>query len=114
MIDDELVYVGGSLEIDMEGLTPNQVYPVHRDLFTPETFIWSVKTFKKILLIDINGNPTGKTAYFRQVGPRDQVLPHSNNTVQTSITSGCLHEWVEYIGFNDYFIYCKKCDEKKK
>ncbi len=29
-------------------------------------------------------------------------------------TKACYHEWTEYIGLNEVFTYCKKCDAKKE
>ncbi len=26
----------------------------------------------------------------------------------------CRHDWVEYVGLNEVFTYCKKCDAKKE
>lgn len=34
-------------------------------------------------------------------------------TIGDVSVSDCSHVWAEYFGFNDSFVYCKKCDKKK-
>jgi hypothetical protein len=35
-------------------------------------------------------------------------------TPEQSTPKYCAHEWVKYVGLNEAFEYCKKCDEKRK
>jgi len=33
---------------------------------------------------------------------------------EIKLLSECSHEWTEYIGFNNSYEFCKKCDKKRE
>lgn len=56
------------------------------------------------------GDDLGKIAVTMHVQPRQSIefLPFTVN-----IGGDCQHEFVDYVGLNEGFTFCKKCDKKQ-
>jgi hypothetical protein len=42
-----------------------------------------------------------------------RLVTETDLPVGCPVTEKCIHDWKEYIGLNETFIYCTKCDAKK-
>lgn len=73
------------------------------DMFTARN---STKTLEGNLVVN------NKTVNSTIIGGNTTInLPHGISVDMDKI--GCNHSWKEYLGFNDSFTFCTKCDKRK-
>lgn len=60
---------------------------------------------------DANGTPLYENDGYWQIGGDDD---DSGNSPKKPPILDCPHNWKHYMGFNESYEYCTKCDEKRK
>lgn len=107
-------YIGGSYDLDMMGFMLGHKYLIAADAHgRPYRYIMSPSGIE-VCLVDSLGTFTGKSQYFENADFDEwERVWRKGIAVKEPETTSCTHEWKEYIGFNDTFTYCSKCDIKK-
>lgn len=107
-------YLGGNYDLDMMGFMVNHKYLVAGDQYgRPYRYIMAPNGIE-VCLVDSLGLFTGKSQYFENADFDEwEKVWRKGIAVKEPETTSCVHEWKEYVGFNDTFTYCVKCDQKR-
>jgi len=102
--------------------TPNNdveiVYEILWDHFSQQCEYLAVEAddeWEKIINLvygQANDLPTNNK-YFQNIGDYEHKYETKPIDMRKNSTE-CVHEWAEYQGFSESFMYCKKCDKKSE
>lgn len=106
-------YIGGNSDLDLKGFLVDHKYLVAGDPSISGYRYVQAPNGDDVCIVDVLGHLSGKSQYFETAGFDEWERVWRKGFATPEETKNCLHEWTEYIGFNDSFTYCSKCDIKK-